>query len=152
MSPAGLVLGHAPPPDFSVMRLEFGTYVQVFADNDPTNTPCARSLGAIALDSMGNAQGDYNFLSLASGSKFSRHHWTALPMTDTAIARVEALAVANNQPLIQERGFIHLRVLIRASNIFMRGFAPSMSKVVCITIKKLMFSMSKIAHHSQIVQ
>jgi hypothetical protein len=74
MSPAGLVLGHAPP-DFNVMQLEFGTYVQVFEDNDPTNTP--RSLGAIALDPTGNAQGDYNFLSLASGFKLSRHHWAA---------------------------------------------------------------------------
>jgi hypothetical protein len=51
MSPAGLVLGHAPP-DFNVLRLEFGTYVQVFEDNDPTNTPRARSLGAIALDHL----------------------------------------------------------------------------------------------------
>ena len=105
MSPAGLVLGHAPP-DFNVLSLEFGTYVQVFEDNDPTNTPRARSLGAIALDPTGNAQGDYNFLSLASGSKLSRHHWTALPMTDTAIACVEALAIADDQPLIQERSFV----------------------------------------------
>ena len=105
MSPASLVLGHATP-DFTKMRLEFGTYVQVFEDNDPTNTPRARSLGAIALNPTGNAQGDYYFLSLASGFTLSRHNWTALPMTDTAIARVEALALADDQPLIQERGFV----------------------------------------------
>ena len=88
------------------MRLEFGTYVQVFEDKQPTNTSRARSLGAIALNPTGNAQGDYYFLSLASGAKISRHQWTELPMTDTAIARVEALALLEGQPLIQERGLV----------------------------------------------
>ena len=88
------------------MRLEFGSYVQVFEDNDPTNTLRARSLGAIALTPTGNAQGDYNFMSLATGQKISRHNWTALPMTDTAIARVEAIAFQENQPLLQERGLV----------------------------------------------
>ncbi|KAI2502265.1 Reverse transcriptase (RNA-dependent DNA polymerase) [Fragilaria crotonensis] len=41
------------------------------------------------------------FLSLASGFRVARHRWTALPMTDTAIARVEALAKLEDQPLIQ---------------------------------------------------
>jgi hypothetical protein len=105
MSPACIVLG-SPLPDFNRMRLEFGSYAQVFEDNDPTNTPRARSLGAIALNPTGNAQGDYFFLSLATGARISRHQWTALPMTDTAIARVEALALHDNQPLIQERGLV----------------------------------------------
>jgi hypothetical protein len=105
LSPAALVSGH-PPPDFNTMRLEFGTYVQVFEDNDPTNTPRARSLGAIALNPTGNAQGDYHFLSLSSGAKISRHQWIMLPMTDTAIARVEALGFADDQPMIQERGLV----------------------------------------------
>ena len=105
LSPAALVTGH-PPPDFNKMRLEFGTYVQVFEDNDPSNTPRARSMGAIALGPTGNAQGDYNFMSLSSGAKISRHQWTALPMTDTAIARVNALGFEDEQPLIQERGLV----------------------------------------------
>jgi hypothetical protein len=61
------------------MRLEFGAYAQVFEDNDPSNTIRARSLGAIALNPTGNAQGDYFFMSLATGAKISRHQWTALP-------------------------------------------------------------------------
>ena len=105
MSPAAIVTGH-PPPDFNTMRLEFGTYVQVFEDNDPTNTTRARSMGAIALGPTGNAQGDFNFMSLSSGAKISRHQWTALPMTDTSIARVHALGIEDNQPLIQERGLV----------------------------------------------
>ena len=59
MSPATLVTGHQMP-DYNLMRLEFGSYVQVFEDNAPSNTPRARSLGAIALDPTVNAQGDYN--------------------------------------------------------------------------------------------
>ena len=78
MSPACILTG-AAVPDFNSMRLEFGTYVQVFEDNDPTNTPRARSLGAIALNPTGNAQGDYYFMSLATGAKISRHQWTELP-------------------------------------------------------------------------
>ena len=105
LSPAALVTGH-PSPDFHHMQLEFGAYVQVFEDNSPTNPPRARSLGAIALDPTGNAQGDYNFLSLATGAKISRHQWTELPITDTAIARVAALAIEDDQPLIQERGLV----------------------------------------------
>ena len=63
-------------------------------------------MGAIALGPTGNAQGDYRFMSLYSGAKISRHQWTALPMTDTAIARVHALGIEDEQPLIQERGLI----------------------------------------------
>ena len=88
------------------MRVEFGQYVQVFEDSDPTNTPRTRSLGAIAMTRTGNVQGDFNFLSLATGARISRHQWTALPMTDAAISRVEALAHLEGQPLIQARGFV----------------------------------------------
>ena len=78
----------------------------MFEDHDPTNTLRARTLGAIALTPTGNAQGDYFFLSLATGHKISRHNWTAIPMTDTAIARVEALAEEEGQPLIQASGLV----------------------------------------------
>jgi hypothetical protein len=64
-------------------------------------------LGAIALDPTGNAQGDDSFMSLATGARISRHQWTAaLPMTDTDIARVHALGIAVEQPLILDRGFV----------------------------------------------
>ena len=106
MSPAVIVAG-TPPPDFNKMRLEFGTYVQVFEDNDPMNTTRARSMGAIAVvGPMGNAHGGYNFMSLSTGARISRHQWAELPMTDTAILRVNALGFADEQPLIQERGLV----------------------------------------------
>ena len=105
MSPACIVTG-AANPKYNQMRIEFGAYVQVFEDNDPSNTLRARSLGAIALAPTGNAQGAYHFMSLATGHRISRHSWTELPMTDTAIARVEALASNERQPLIQASGLV----------------------------------------------
>jgi hypothetical protein len=41
-------------------------------------------------------------MSLASGARISRHQWTELPNPDTAIARVEAIALQHGQPLVQE--------------------------------------------------
>ena len=105
MSPASIVTG-VGTPDYNCMRIDFGAYAQVFEDNSPSNTLRARSLGALALTPTGNAQGDYFFLSLATGSRLSRHQWTELPMTDTAIARAEALAQHENQPLIQTSGLV----------------------------------------------
>ena len=105
LSPAAIITG-LPTPDYACMRLELGAYVQVFEACDPTNTPRARSLGAIALMPTGNAQGDYFFLSMSTGARISRHAWTEVPITDAAIARVEALALADGQPLIQERGLV----------------------------------------------
>jgi hypothetical protein len=105
MSPTGIITGK-PTPDFQQMRIEFGSYAQVFEENSPTNTPKARSLGAIALTPTGNAQGDYWFLSLATGARISRHKWVELPITDTAIACVEALPVHEGQPLIQDSGLV----------------------------------------------
>ena len=105
LSPSTIVTG-AATPDYNAMRLELGTYVQAFEENDPTNTPRSRSLGAIALCPTGNSQGDYYFMSLSTGSRISRHNWTVLPIPDTAIARVEALALHEGRPLIQDRGFL----------------------------------------------
>ncbi len=94
-------------PNYTVMCLELGTYAKVFEDNNPTNTPRSRLLGAIALDPTGNSQGDYYFMSLATGARLSRHNWSVLPLPNTAIARVEALLALNEgRPLIQERGFV----------------------------------------------
>jgi hypothetical protein len=45
-------------------------------------------------------------MSLATGAKISRHQWHALPITDSAIARVEALALHEQQPLIQDSGLV----------------------------------------------
>ena len=56
LSPTTIVTG-AASPDYNCMRLELGAYVQVFEDNTPTNTPRARSLGAIALRRLAMLRG-----------------------------------------------------------------------------------------------
>ena len=53
LSPTAIVTGHARP-DYNTMKIKFGAYAQVFDDHYPTNTPAARSIGAIALDPTGN--------------------------------------------------------------------------------------------------
>ena len=88
------------------MCIQFGSYAQIFDDPDPTNTPHARTLGAVALDPTGDAQGTYHFMSLATGALLSRHRWTELPIPNTAIARVHALALCDGQPLLQDRGLV----------------------------------------------
>ena len=105
LSPDTIVTGMGTP-DYNRMRLEFGSYVQLFEDNDPSNTLRVRSTGAIALTPTGNAQGDYFFMSLTTGKKLSRHSWTVLPMTNAAIARVEAIALHQKQPLLQASGLV----------------------------------------------
>jgi hypothetical protein len=105
LSPASIVTGLGNP-DYNQMRLEFGAYVQLFEDNDPSNTLRSRSLGAIALTPTGNAQGDYFFMSLATGKRISRHAWTVLPIPDTAIARVEKIALNEGQALLQSSGLV----------------------------------------------
>jgi hypothetical protein len=86
LSPASLVTGVASP-DYATIRLEFGTYVQIFDGFAPTNTIRFQSLGAITLSPTGKAHGDYYFLTLASGARVSRHQWTALPVAVSNNAR-----------------------------------------------------------------
>jgi hypothetical protein len=74
MSPAGIVSCTAMP-DFTTMHLkEFGSYVQMSEDNTPSNsTPRACSMGSIALNPTGDAQGNYYYMPLATGARISRH-------------------------------------------------------------------------------
>ena len=89
LSPRALVTGFEL--DFNHhCRLEFGTYVQTHEQTDNTMRP--RTVGAIALRPTGNSQGGYYFLSLNTGRRISRNHWTPLPMTQETIDRVHTLA------------------------------------------------------------
>jgi hypothetical protein len=75
-------------------KLEFGSYVQVHEEHD--NSMASRTTGAIALRPTGNAQGGYYFMSLTSGRRLSRNHWTSLPVPQDVIDRVHALARRSN--------------------------------------------------------
>jgi hypothetical protein len=100
VSPLAIMTGKANP-DYHHMKLDFGTYAQVFEDNQPTNTTKSRRTGAIALNPTGNDQGDYHFMSLTTGKRLARRQWTVIPMTAEVIAAVEARAEAEGQPLIK---------------------------------------------------
>ena len=69
-------------------RLTLGSYVQVHEEPSLTNSPTARTIGAITLGPTGNLQGGYKFLNLWTGKKITRRNWTHLPMTIEVIERV----------------------------------------------------------------
>jgi len=55
-----------------------------------------RTTGALALRPAGNAQGGYYFMSLTTGRRIARNHWTPLPMPQDVIDRVHVLARRQN--------------------------------------------------------
>ena len=69
-----------PFPDYNSLLLEFGTYVHIFEDNDPTNTNNARTSPAIAMNQAGSIHRGYSFMSLVTGFPVERQQWDVLPM------------------------------------------------------------------------
>ena len=100
LSPDTIVNGK-PPPDYNDYLLEFGSYVML--TDKTTNTPRARSFGAIALNATGNQDKSYRFMSLVTGEIVTRApgYWTELVISDPAIARVEVMAKDQGQPPLQ---------------------------------------------------
>jgi hypothetical protein len=93
ISPRGLVVGLKL--DYNKhCKLEFGSYVQIHEEHD--NSMTSRTTGAIALRPTGNTQGGYYFMSLTSGRRLSRNHWTSLPIPQDVIDRVHVLARRSN--------------------------------------------------------
>ena len=74
--------------------------MQVHKDKQPHNSQAARTCGAIVLGQSDNLQGGYKFLALNTGKKISRYSWDAIPIPDTVIALVEALAGDQPEHLI----------------------------------------------------
>ena len=69
-------------------KLPLGDYVQVHEEEQPRNSMAERTLGAICLGPIDNAQGGYKFMSLRSGKLIRRYAWTEVPMTQEVIDRV----------------------------------------------------------------
>ena len=69
-------------------KMPFGDYAQVHEHEEPRNSTAERTLGAICLGPVDNAQGGYKFFSLRSGNCINRHAWTPIPMTQEVIDRV----------------------------------------------------------------
>ena len=105
MSPHSIVTGR-PRMDYNKIPLEFGSYVQLL--DRSVNTIRSRTIGAIALNPTGDDTGTYRFMSLKTGQVLVKGpgSWTEVPITDIAIARVEALAKQEGQPLIQDSNLL----------------------------------------------
>ena len=104
-SPEHILTG-APPPDYNDLKIEFGAYVQIF--DTTTNDQRARTLGAICLGPVKDANKNYYFMSLLTGREFKKmpHLCTVLPITDIAIKRLEQIAKDEGQPLIQDSNLL----------------------------------------------
>ena len=94
MFPKSNSIGGRPPRElFTGIRVDFkrdcklgyGEDVQVYADEDITNTMKPRTLGAICVGVSGNLQGTYLFLSLATWKILKRRQWVEMPIPQDVI-------------------------------------------------------------------
>jgi hypothetical protein len=74
-------------------RAPFGSYCEVHVDPVITNTMEPRTKWAICMEPMGNLQGSYKFLSLATGKKVTRRKFMEMPVTEAVIKPVKEMAV-----------------------------------------------------------
>jgi hypothetical protein len=78
-------------------QITFGAYAEVHEDRNITNTMSERTQPAIYLGPIANFQGSYKFLSLRTGKRITRKQFKELPMPDSIIKRVEAMAEREQQ-------------------------------------------------------
>ena len=67
---------------------------------NPTNTSEGRTVRAIALYPLGNTQGSWHFMSLATGEGIHRYQWTALPIGQDTINLGYALGGDQEMPQV----------------------------------------------------
>ena len=105
MSPHSIITGCAQM-DYNKLPLEIGSNVQLL--DRSVNTIRSRTIGAIALNPTGDATGTYHFMSLKMGQVLTKGpgSWTEVPITDIAIARVEALVKHKGQPMVQDSSLL----------------------------------------------
>ena len=71
-------------------RFQFGEYTQTHEAHNNSMNP--RTVGALALRPVGNGQGSFYFLSIATGRVLNRLHTTSLPMPDDVIDKLHRMA------------------------------------------------------------
>ena len=76
--------------------LPFGSYVHTHEDY--ANDESQRTLGAMCMGPTGNHKGGHWFMSLTSGSRIRRNHWTKMPMPSEAIGRVNGIGARQKMP------------------------------------------------------
>jgi hypothetical protein len=81
-------------------RALFGSYCKTHNKPVRTNTMVTRSTPAIVLGPTGNLQGTCKFFSLETGKKIKRRKFTACPMPDSVMKKVEAFGKSSSGYLI----------------------------------------------------
>jgi hypothetical protein len=76
----------------------FGTYVQAHTEPSPSNTQDPRTLDAIYLRPDGNLQGGHQLMDLRTGKIINRRKITPLPITQSVIDTVNAMAKSQDMP------------------------------------------------------
>ena len=76
----------------------FGSCVQANNQPDPTNTPAARTLDCIYLDSIGGPAGGHSLLHLPTNRVITRTTIHEVPLSKAALQRVETLAKRDKIP------------------------------------------------------
>ncbi len=90
LSPRELVMHHKL--DFAKhCKAPFKSYCKSHDKPVPSNMMVSRTSPAIILGPTGNIQGTYKLLNLAMGNKIKHHQFTACPMPDLVIKKVEAM-------------------------------------------------------------
>src|SRR5210317_1028650 len=72
-------------------EISFGSYVQAYQDNNPTNTPRSRTVDAIYLRPLNNIQGGHEVMNLATGNVITPTRVWEVPMTDLVIKAVNEM-------------------------------------------------------------
>jgi hypothetical protein len=78
-------------------QIPFGAYAEVLEDNNITNTMTEWTQPAICLGPTANFQGSYKLLSLKTGKRITRKQFKELPMPDSVIRQIEAMATRKKQ-------------------------------------------------------
>ncbi len=74
-----------------MLRIRFGSYVQVWEPSTQTNSLKMRQRAAIALGPSQTSTTSYLFMALDTGKIINRAQFTEIPMTKSVIARVNEL-------------------------------------------------------------
>ncbi len=74
-------------------RALFRSYCEVHVDPEITNTLEPRTKWVVCMGPMGNLQGSYKLLSLATGKKVTCRKFTEMPVTEAVIKQVKEMAV-----------------------------------------------------------
>jgi hypothetical protein len=78
-------------------KLPFGDYVKAHEEYTQTNTTAKRTHVVIFLGPTGNFQRSYKMMCIRTGRKVTRKQFKELPMPDSVVKRIEAIALKEKQ-------------------------------------------------------